>query len=122
MDRTNAPIGPHGAGGQALETSSPSSNALLRAALARDLDARLHEAPVVEGLAVEDGDRVVAGDAILHDERRDRRPRGGVNRMSWPTQRPTMTSRSVPTSFRIRACATGLQAGSKVPGRTFSAL
>ena len=33
-----------GAGGQALETSSPSSNALLRAALARDLEARLHGA------------------------------------------------------------------------------
>ena len=44
-----------------------------------------------------------------------------VNRMSWPTQSPTITFRSVPSSFRIRAWATGLQAGSNVPGRTLSA-
>ena len=43
--------------------------------VSRDLDRRLHEPSIVEGLPVQDRDRIVSGDSILHYERRDRRLR-----------------------------------------------
>jgi hypothetical protein len=39
--------------------------------------------------------------------------------MSWPTQRPTTTFRSVPASFSRRACATGLHIASVRSGTIF---
>ena len=43
-----------------------------------------------------------------------------MNSVSWPTHRPTITFRSQPASFKMRACMTGLHVGSKQPGCTFT--